>query len=89
MKNATGSAMLRTMLRNVNIEYSTVVRDAGGTSKAARLSELRTRRLALMARIAGLGSSVRVDRQKQAPILVGAGVELFPRHDMHSGPPLR
>jgi hypothetical protein len=44
-------AALRTQLRNVNIEYSALVRNSGeGTP--SQLDELKVRRRALMARIA-------------------------------------
>jgi hypothetical protein len=58
MKNPTKIAVLRTMLRQVNVEYSALVRSAADASKTARLDELRTQRSALMTRIAELGSSV-------------------------------
>ena len=45
-------AVLRTQLRELNIEYSALVRAKGGEDAFAKMDELRTRRLALMARIA-------------------------------------
>jgi hypothetical protein len=50
MKNPTEIAVLRTMLRQVNVEYSALVRSAADASKTARLDELRTQRSALMTR---------------------------------------
>ena len=46
------NAVLRTQLRALNIEYSALVRAAGGKADSARMTELRTRRHALMALIA-------------------------------------
>jgi hypothetical protein len=46
MTNPTEIAVLRTMLRQVNVEYSALVRSAADASKTARLDELRTQRSA-------------------------------------------
>jgi hypothetical protein len=43
---------LRTQLREVNIEYSVLVRTKGGEDRFVRLDELKARRRALMALIA-------------------------------------
>ena len=45
-------ARLRTQLREVNIEYSALVRGQGGEDRFVRMDELKVRRLALMAVIA-------------------------------------
>jgi hypothetical protein len=58
MENLSEMAVLRTMLRDVNVRYSTLARTPGEVSKT-QLDVLRTHRLVLMARIAGLGTSVR------------------------------
>jgi hypothetical protein len=44
--------VLRTQLRELNIEYSALVRTAGSEAKFARMEELRASRRVLMARIA-------------------------------------
>ena len=44
--------VLRTQLRELNIEYSALVRTGGGEAKSARMEELKARRRVLMARIA-------------------------------------
>jgi hypothetical protein len=46
------NAVLRTQLRALNMEYSALVRAAGSEADSVRMSELRTRRHALMALIA-------------------------------------
>jgi hypothetical protein len=48
-------AVLRTQLRDVNIEYSALVRTEAGPNKPARMDELKARRQALMALIAEAG----------------------------------
>jgi hypothetical protein len=55
MKNPTEIAVLRTMLRQVNVKHSALVRSIADASKTARLDELRTQRSALMTRIADPG----------------------------------
>ena len=44
--------VLRTQLRELNIEYSALVRAMSGEASSARMAELRSRRQLLMARIA-------------------------------------
>jgi len=51
---------LRTQLRAVNIEYSALVRSAGGEDRALRLGELTQRRKALMTLIAQASHEHRV-----------------------------
>ena len=88
MKNPTEIAVLRTMLRQVNVEYSALVRSIADASKTARLDELRTQRLALMTWIAELGSSVGNILPGQTPIPMGAVVaEFSPQSDTHSPTP--
>ena len=88
MKNPTEIAVLRTMLRQVNVEYSALVRSAADASKTARLDELRTQRSALMTRIAELGSSVGDMLPRQTPIPMGAVVaEFSPQSDTYSSSP--
>ena len=45
--------LLRTRLRQVNIEYSALVRDRTGEGRFVRMGELRTERRALMALLFG------------------------------------
>ena len=45
-------AVLRTRLRDVNMEYSALVRTKGGDDRFVKMDELRARRQALMALIA-------------------------------------
>ena len=52
MKDTAEIARLRTLLRNVNMEYSALLRRTGHESKLARLGALKEQRLALMSRIA-------------------------------------
>jgi hypothetical protein len=46
MKNPTEIAVLRMMLRQVNVKHSALVRSIADASKTARLDELRTQRSA-------------------------------------------
>jgi hypothetical protein len=43
------ASLLRTRLRQVNVEYSALVRDRSGEGRFVRMGELRTERRALMA----------------------------------------
>jgi hypothetical protein len=52
MTHVNEIARLRTQLREVNIEYSALVRSKGGDDRCGRMDELKVRRLALMALIA-------------------------------------
>lgn len=52
MTHVNEIARLRTQLREVNIEYSALVRGKGGDNRFVRMDELKVRRLALMALIA-------------------------------------
>jgi hypothetical protein len=51
--NSRNSSMLRTKLRQVNVEYSALVRDKSGESRFVRMGELRTERRVLMALLFG------------------------------------
>ncbi len=48
-------AVLRTQLRDVNIEYSALVRTEGSNARSVRMDELKARRRTLMALIAEAG----------------------------------
>ena len=48
---------IRTRLRNVNVEYSALVKDKSGEGRFARMRELRAERTELMALLAGDGMS--------------------------------
>jgi hypothetical protein len=61
MKNANDTARLRNQLREVNIEYSALVRGASSEDSAIRLAELSARRKSLMAHIA------QASHQERAP----------------------
>jgi hypothetical protein len=52
MKHVDEIAVLRTRLRDVNMEYSALVRTKGGDDRFVKMDELRARRQALMALIA-------------------------------------
>jgi hypothetical protein len=52
MTHVNEIARLRTQLREVNIEYSALVRGKGDEDRFVRMDELKVRRLALMALIA-------------------------------------
>jgi hypothetical protein len=53
--NTEELSAIRTKLRNVNVEYSALVRSKAGEDRFVRMHELRAERQALMARVAGLG----------------------------------
>jgi len=52
MKHVDEIAVLRTRLRDVNMEYSALVRTKGGDDRFVKMDELRAHRQALMALIA-------------------------------------
>jgi hypothetical protein len=54
MKDAAEMARLRTLLKNVNVEYSALLRGTGHEGKVVRLEALKEQRLALMSSIAEL-----------------------------------
>jgi hypothetical protein len=54
MKDTAEIARLRTLLRNVNRDYSALLRETGQEDKLTRLEALKGQRLALMSRIAEL-----------------------------------
>jgi hypothetical protein len=54
MRDTAEIATLRTMLKDVNVEYSALLRGKGHENKPASLEGLRGQRLALMSRIAEL-----------------------------------
>jgi hypothetical protein len=59
---------IRTRLRNVNLEYSALVKDKAGDRRYLRMSELKAERAELMALLAGdgmpgLGTSLRIIRE--------------------------
>ena len=61
--------VLRTQLRDLNIEYSALVRAMSGDAGSARMAELRSRRRLLMARIAEVAPhSWPAARAAQAPL---------------------
>ena len=62
-------ARLRTQLREVNIEYSALVRSKGSDDRFLRMDELKVRRLALMALIA---NAERDRGQRPAPAVPAA-----------------
>ena len=51
--NSRDASLLRTRLRQVNVEYSALVRDRSGEGRFLRMGELRTERRALMALLFG------------------------------------
>lgn len=55
MLSLTEIDVLRTMLRDTNIEYSALLKALGEARDTAKLDELRTRRSALMTQIAENG----------------------------------
>ena len=54
MKDIAEIARLRTLLKNVNVEHSALLRGTGQEAKLVRLEALKRRRLTLMFRIAEL-----------------------------------
>jgi hypothetical protein len=53
------ASLLRTRLRQVNVEYSALVRHRSGEGRFVRMSELRTERRALMALLSGGATGAR------------------------------
>jgi hypothetical protein len=70
--NSREASLLRTRLRQVNIEYSTLVRDQSGEGHFLRLAELRSQRRALMAL---LFDGANKERSGHAP-----RVDVMPQH---------
>jgi hypothetical protein len=67
MMNPYDTSMLRTRLRQVNVEYSALVRERSGEGRFVRMGELRAERRALMALMAEGATGVRrplVSRQQ-------------------------
>lgn len=67
------ASMLRTRLRQVNFEYSALVREKSGEGRFARMGELRAERRALMALMAGGVTGVRrplISRQQPHVIAI-------------------
>jgi hypothetical protein len=67
MMNLRDASTLRTRLRQVNLEYSALVRERSGEGRFVRMDELRAERKALMALIAAGATGVRrplVSRQQ-------------------------
>jgi len=58
--NPTELSIVRTKLRDVNVEYSALVRAKAGEGRFVRMHELKAERQALMALMAGLGGTGRV-----------------------------
>jgi hypothetical protein len=54
MKDTAEIAKLRTLLKNVNMDYSALLRGTGHAGKLVRLEALKEQRLALMSHIAEL-----------------------------------
>ena len=65
--NSREASLLRTRLRQVNIEYSALVRDRAGEGRFVRMGELKAERAELMALLAGDGMSA-----------LGAGLRIIP-----------
>jgi hypothetical protein len=61
--------LLRTRLRQVNVEYSALVRNRAGEGRFVRMGELRTERRALMALLASSAKGERhlVDALQELP----------------------
>jgi hypothetical protein len=67
MKDTREISGLRTMLKNVNVEHSALLRSRDPEDKLARLIELRRQRSALMARIAELRQGHRLEAAAAVP----------------------
>ena len=83
MKNPNETAVLRTKLRNVNIEYSALVRTDDSDGKVARLRALDMQRHALMARLFGASNDNGEDRRRGSvrTWMADRGGRLQPRPD--------
>ena len=57
--NPTGLSVIRTKLRDVNVEYSALVRASASEGRFVRMHELKAERQALMALMAGLAGTHR------------------------------
>lgn len=70
--NASGVSALRTQLRQVNLEYSALVRERSGEGRFVRMGELRAERRTLMALMAarakGACRPLASPQQRQAPV---------------------
>ena len=74
MQNAHEIFELRTMLRDVNVEYSALVRSKGSPDRRSRMMELKRQRHALMSRIGGSRQAEHTGRARLVPGLVpGSG----------------
>jgi hypothetical protein len=84
MKDTHEIAVLRTMLKNVNVEHSAVLRSGGPEEKLARIVELKRQRLALMSRIAGLRQR-RSRLEAPADVARPAPLDAALGREMHAG----
>jgi len=80
MTDTAEIAPLRTMLKNVNVEYSAVLRTKAQESKLARLEGLKSQRLALMSHIAALRR-----RQSSEAVMTNGMLASEPRKDAIAG----
>jgi hypothetical protein len=67
--NALHTSQIRTRLRQVNMEYSMLLRDRTGEGRFVRMNELKTERKALMAMmgVAGIASAAPVVARQPLP----------------------
>jgi hypothetical protein len=57
MMNPSDTSLLRTRLRQINVEYSKLVRDKSETERVVRMHQLKTERQTLIALIATANST--------------------------------
>jgi hypothetical protein len=63
-------AQLRTWLRQVNMEYSALVRDRSGEGRFVRMTALKIRRRAIMSLLFGGEHRVAVAPQQMSPVAI-------------------
>ena len=63
-------AHLRTMLRQVNMEYSALIRDQSGEGRLVRMTALKIRRRAIMSLLFGDDHRVAVTHQQISPVAI-------------------
>jgi hypothetical protein len=63
-------AQLRTWLRQVNMEYSALVRDRSGEGRFVRMTALKIRRRAIMSLLFGGEHRVAVAPQQMPPVAI-------------------
>jgi hypothetical protein len=85
MKDTAEIATLRTMLKNVNREYSATLRTRGVAERAVKLEGLKLQRLALMSSIAERRGLQGVKAYRGLPLVSETFANNSPRNDPQFG----